>query len=234
MDDVAVSNFDGSVTVYFGTPGTLSDDSIHLDTNAESLGELIVADLNLDGFYDIAVTAPFEGEILIYVSNGVGGFMNESEPLRLKAWRGARHLIAGNFDGLGALDLAVAGPVIGIRHFKNSRETGLPLRSEDFEPADVIGMDSITSHTEIELGLVPLRGSEREQLVVKPDGKGPIAILGLDPIPAEGGLTLWQDVDLPSELFISEISANTDSDGDFSRDWIELFNRGTSTCWDGD
>ena len=76
---------------------------------------LACADFSGHGRRDIAVGAPYDGKVFLFVNQGGGVFTLTNLP----AWRGARDLAAGDFDGDGKMDLAVAGTTNGVAHFRN-------------------------------------------------------------------------------------------------------------------
>jgi len=62
--DVAVANTDGSVSVFFGLGNGGFRTPLHLSTGGtNSLRGIVCADLNGDGWPDIATAAPFQGTI---------------------------------------------------------------------------------------------------------------------------------------------------------------------------
>jgi hypothetical protein len=115
LPDLAVANKDGSVTVYFGTGGGAFGSPAHLHTGGHDLRGLACADLTGDGRRDIAVGAPYDGKVFLFINQGGGAFTATNLP----AWRGARDLAAGDFDGDGLSDLAVAGTTNGVAHFRS-------------------------------------------------------------------------------------------------------------------
>src|SRR6185295_5031800 len=76
---------------------------------------IALADFTGGGRRDIAVGAPYDGKVFLFVNQGGGAFTRTN----LAAWIGARDLAAGDFDGDGAIDLAVAGTTNGVAHFHN-------------------------------------------------------------------------------------------------------------------
>src|SRR5205809_1799436 len=115
LPDFAVANKDGSVTVYFGLGNARFGPPTHLHTTGTELRGIVCADLTGSGRRDIAVGAPYDGKVFLFVNQGGGTFTLTN----LAAWVGARDLAAGDFDGDGLLDLAVAGTTNGVAHFHN-------------------------------------------------------------------------------------------------------------------
>ncbi len=113
--DFAVANKDGTVTVYFGLGGAQFGAPVHLPTSGTELRGIALADLTGDGKPDIAVGAPYQGQIYLLVNEGSRTFSLSN----IVAWVGARDLAAGDFDGDGLNDLAVAGTTNGVSHFHN-------------------------------------------------------------------------------------------------------------------
>ncbi len=223
VQDVAVANQSGVLTVYYGQGGTLGP-PIHIEASMGPLTDVIIADMNRDGLGDVAVTAPAEGRVLVYLSDG-NGIESDTAPVVLNAWRGVRNLIAGNFDGTGGLDLAATGPLIGLRHYRNHGEEGGALEPGDFTTSDVPELAAVVGHFEVQMAVLPVSGSPRQHLAVKPMGEGPIAVLGLDPLQTEDEPSLWQELDLSSAILISEINANVAPEGGRPGGWIEIYNR---------
>src|SRR5438477_7897909 len=113
LPDFAVANKDGSVTVYFGLGNARFGPPTHLHTTGTELRGIVCADLTGDGRRDIAVGAPYDGKVFLFVNQGNGTFTLTN----LVAWVGARDLAAGDFDGDGLLALAVAGTTNRVAHF---------------------------------------------------------------------------------------------------------------------
>ena len=119
QEDLVVANTDGTVTVYFGKGGGRFNPPLHLRTGNRSLRGIVCADLNQDGLPDIAVAAPYAGQIFLFINQGQRLF---SFPQTIPMWYGARNLAAGDFNGDGIIDLVVAGPNNGLRQLKNLGE----------------------------------------------------------------------------------------------------------------
>jgi hypothetical protein len=115
-EDLAVSNTDGSVTVFYGLGSGRFSQPLHLHTGARGLRGILCADLTGDGRVDIAVAAPFSSKIFIFPNNGGRAFSTASE---LTAWYGVRNLIAADFNGDGRIDLAAAGPNMGLEQWSS-------------------------------------------------------------------------------------------------------------------
>src|SRR3954471_23030721 len=117
FEDLAVSNTDGTVTVYFGRGGGHFTQPLHLRTGERSLRGIVCGDLNGDGLPDIATASPYQSHILIFFNTGQRSF---SSARIVPAWYGVRNLVLGDFDGDGLLDLAAGGPNNGVRQFRNT------------------------------------------------------------------------------------------------------------------
>jgi hypothetical protein len=121
--DLAVSNTDGSVSVFFGTGQGRFAAPRHLLTVAgASLRGLVAADLNGDGRPDLAVAAPFQSRLFLFHFAMVGGVKDFSAAQSVPTWPGARNVEAGDFDGDGITDLAVAGPDNGLRQYRGQSD----------------------------------------------------------------------------------------------------------------
>ncbi|HEY2953525.1 MAG TPA: FG-GAP-like repeat-containing protein, partial [Verrucomicrobiae bacterium] len=100
---------------YFGLGNAQFGPPTHLHTAGTELRGIALADFTGDGLRDIAVGAPYDGKVFLFVNQGGGTFMLTNLP----AWRGARDLAAGDFDGDGLIDLVVAGTTNGVAHYHN-------------------------------------------------------------------------------------------------------------------
>jgi hypothetical protein len=113
--DLAVANKDGSITIFLGAGGGQFGPPTHLHTGGGELRGIACADFTGDGRRDIAVGAPYDGRVYLFINGGGGAFAATNLP----AWRGARDLAAGDFDGDGLTDLALAGTTNGVAHFRS-------------------------------------------------------------------------------------------------------------------
>lgn len=68
--DFAVSNLDGTVTVYLNEGAGEFADPIHLQSATKTLREIIAADLTGNGYLDLAVTAPHDNMVMIFPTRG--------------------------------------------------------------------------------------------------------------------------------------------------------------------
>lgn len=127
-EDLAVSNTDGSVSVFFGKGDGRFAPVLHLRTGARWLRGIACADFTGDGLTDVAVAAPFSSGIFLFPNHGGRTF---GSPRTVPAWAGVRNLIAADFDDDGLMDLAAAGPNMGLQQLKNAGEG-------TFEPKAVI------------------------------------------------------------------------------------------------
>lgn len=124
-NDLVAAGTDGSLTVYaglgqgvYGAPFYL-----HVPTNASgllpSLRGVVAADLNGDGWPDLAVAAPFEGWIHVFTNVGVGTIPPQfAAAPSIQAWRGVRDLAVADLIGDGRRTLLAAGPNAGLRAFQ--------------------------------------------------------------------------------------------------------------------
>lgn len=116
IEDLAVSNTDGSVTVFHGKGNGRFNSAIHLRTGARALRGVTCADLSGDGLLDVVVAAPFSGKIYWFANLGGRAFGSARE---IPAWPGVRNMVAADFDGDGRVDLAAAGPNRGVQQLLN-------------------------------------------------------------------------------------------------------------------
>ena len=193
-------------------------------------GKIIVADLNQDRLEDLAVAAPFDGKVIFFLNSGGGSF---SAPQTLDAWIGARNLAAGDFDGDGVTDLAVAGPQKGLRHYRGLGDGTFTI-SGDLPSLDPV--NQTFPKPVYVMQAVPSGDGSRDDLVVSHAESSRTWILSSNPTisPIDRVLDGSQQLNPPGidpsfPILISEFCASNDSviadeDGDFS-DWIELHNR---------
>lgn len=110
LPDLAASKVFGKVAVVFGEGGTDFSPVQFLSPPADT-GELrgiTTADFNGDGRPDIAIAAPYSGQVVLFASLGNQTF---GAPVVIEAWRGVRALLPLDLDGDGDQDLIAAGPV---------------------------------------------------------------------------------------------------------------------------
>jgi len=112
--DFAVSDKNGSVTLYFSLGGAGFEPPFYLQTGNHELRGIVAADFNKDGRLDIATASPFSGTIHVLLNRATKVF--EDSPVA--AWQGVRDLLAADFDGDGTSDLVAAGPGAGLRQYK--------------------------------------------------------------------------------------------------------------------
>jgi hypothetical protein len=181
--DLAVANKDGSVTVYFGLGGGEFGPPTHLHTGGSELRGIACADLTGDGHRDIAVGAPYDGQVYLFINQGAGAFTATNLP----AWRGARDLAAGDFDGDGVSDLAVAGTTNGVAHFRSLGGGAFELKTnvvtigtsddDDFpQPAYYLRAFRPAGATKDELAAA--RAQRQKVYVLAADAEGHLAIQG--------------------------------------------------------
>ncbi len=157
--DLAVSNLDGTVTVYLNAGAGRFGRPIHLYDGAQTLRDIVIGDLTGDGKPDIAAAAILDAAVVIFPGQGGGTF---GEPVRIGTWLYARNLATGDFDGDGALDLAVAGSAQGLRTYRRAPDG-------TFEPLSHIpelGTGFDWSKPVYSLKAVRSLGADRDDLVV--------------------------------------------------------------------
>ncbi|MGH9360992.1 MAG: FG-GAP repeat domain-containing protein, partial [Thermoanaerobaculia bacterium] len=193
--DLAASNLDGTVTVYFNGGRGEFKDPIHLRTGTLSLRGLILADLNCDGRLDIAAASPFSGHVSVFLSLGEGKFAG---PFALPAWPGARNLIAGDFRGDGKLDLVVAGPENGLRQYRACGEGPLPLAPVVERVADETSHSGRFPRPVYSLRLLRPPGASRDLLVATHAESNLVWVLAAD---AAGVLKVASRVEVSPRVY---------------------------------
>jgi FG-GAP-like repeat len=181
--DFAVANKDGTVTVYFGLGAARFGSPLHLPTPGSELRGLACADFSGNGRRDIAVGAPYDGKVFLFINQGGGVFTLTNLP----AWRGARDLAAGDFDGDGRMDLAVAGTTNGVAHFRNLGSGGFELMTNvvsigtaddsDF-PQPAYYLKSFRPPNATKDELVAARAQRTRVYVLATDADGRLAVQG--------------------------------------------------------
>ena len=117
--DLAVSNLDGTITVFWNDGEGKFGKPQHLLTRLGTLRQVIIAELTPDDrrhLPDIAACAMIDGVVVVFPNLGGGTF---GPPFQIKTWTFARNLTAADLDGDGRLELAVAGSGEGLRIYKN-------------------------------------------------------------------------------------------------------------------
>jgi hypothetical protein len=130
--DLALANTDGTVTLYFGAGDGSFGPATHLQTGAQELRGIVCADFAGVGRTDIAVAAPYAGNVYLFINQGGGVF---APAQTLPMWRGARNLTAGDFDGDGLTDLVVAGTTNGLRQLRSMGGGAFTTVTNVTEPA---------------------------------------------------------------------------------------------------
>lgn len=118
--DFAVSDKNGSVTVYLSAGASGFRDPLFLSTGTNELRGIVAADVNRDGRPDLLTVSPFDGMVHVFLNQGAGAFTDHP----FFAWIGARDLVVGDFDGDEILDLGVAGVYRGLQQYRGLGEGG--------------------------------------------------------------------------------------------------------------
>jgi hypothetical protein len=139
--DLVAGDNDGSLTVLFGKGDRTFHPPQFLDTgDRRGVRDVIVANLFGDARPEIAAAHPFTGQLVVFNITGTGRTF--SPPRMVPSWTGARSLAAGDFNGDGKMDLAVAGSGDGFREFRGDGLGGfaaLPIPNGISAPPARIG-----------------------------------------------------------------------------------------------
>ncbi|HEU0010647.1 MAG TPA: FG-GAP-like repeat-containing protein, partial [Verrucomicrobiae bacterium] len=129
---------------------------------------------------DVAVAAPYAGEVLLFINQG-GSF---GPPLSLPAWPGARNLRAGDFDADGHPDLVIGGTTNGLRQLRTTgggafvtvtNITSLSATNDEFpKPFYVLTVFRPTGATHDEL--VATHADSRVVWVLAPGASGALGV----------------------------------------------------------
>lgn len=190
--DLAVGNSDGTVTVWFGLGNGRFEQVRHLRTGGGDLRGIACADFNGDTRPDIATVSPYDGTIYLFLNQGNRRF---DSVVNLAAWLGARNLAAGDFDGDGWQDLAVAGTTNGVRQYRGLGDGGFVV---------VTNLAALATSTEARkfpkpvFTLKTLRSSSgtRDELVITHAHTNRVWVLGAD---ANGRLEVKSSVIIETE-----------------------------------
>lgn len=71
-------------------------------------GDMITADFDNDGLFDLAVTNPDSGTVAVYRNTSATESIRFDPPLFFPAWKSVREMSAADFDGNGMIDLVVS------------------------------------------------------------------------------------------------------------------------------
>jgi len=162
--DLAVSNLDGTVTVFLNQGGEFAA-PIHLRTETTTLRDVLIADLTGDGRNDIAAASLLDGSVIVFAAKGGGAF---DAPLKIPTWKGARNMAVGDFDGDGAMELVIAGGREGLRQYRRNAEgvfqpvVTLPQFAAGIESLD----DDYVGKPVFSLRTIRLLGGSKDELVV--------------------------------------------------------------------
>ena len=160
---------------------------------------IVAADFTGDGIIDLAVANSTSEDISILRGNGFGGF----EPLQTiplgDDFQDQQFLIAGNFTGGGAIDLAVASGSTGDVLILKGDGHG------DFQPAQLISLaDGSNALAAIAAG--DFAGDGKSELAAVTSGNNEPDRLLVLANEGNGTLTLQQQLDLGDSLGIDSIA----------------------------
>jgi hypothetical protein len=105
VPDYAVANYEGSVSVLFGTPGGGFTASPRVATGAGTIG-VLANDFNRDGKTDLAGVSVRRADVTVMLGNGNGTFL---PPIRYRVGGDPWEIAAADLNGDGNLDILANG-----------------------------------------------------------------------------------------------------------------------------
>ncbi|MDO8209640.1 FG-GAP-like repeat-containing protein [Conexibacter sp. CPCC 206217] len=145
--DIVTSNADGTVTFIanvaqgvFLTPQTVSSGQ-----GPAALGDVAVADLDGDGYLDVAVTDEAHGRVIVMWGDGSPSPLSPNRSSAFPVGNGPKAIAIGDMDGDGRPDIVAAGDSLSVliagsnRNFGSLTSTPVQSRLTDVELADADG-----------------------------------------------------------------------------------------------
>ena len=126
--DIATGDADGTIDVLYGDGSSGFAAREVLETGTATLRGIVTADFDGAGRQDIAAADPFTGVMILYL-NDVGG-RSFGEKRVVETWKGARNLVAEDFDGDSNVDLVLGGAGVGLRQFSGDGAGGFTATTD--------------------------------------------------------------------------------------------------------
>jgi hypothetical protein len=184
---------------------------------------LAVADFTGDGLRDIAVAAPGEQVIYLFI-NGAG--RQFAAPTTLPGWFGVRDLATGDFDGDGLVDLVAAGTTNGLVQYRSLGDgtfQSFPALTNLASTAGIDADDFDFPQPAYYLKAYRYPGESRDELVVSFAQRGKVWVLHPD---ANGRLVVAGDVENVSLTSLDVGRILTPADSGAPPDLLTAYSRG--------
>ncbi len=229
--DIISANLDGTLSLIFATTDGKFLPARHIRTGAEEFRAVIAANFNTDAFPDIAAASPMDGKLVVYLNDGSGNFADQ---LRIPAWVGVRNLAVGDFDGDGKMDLAAAGPGVGLRHYRNTGNAQFQAMGDVPQliapgaelPRPVYTLRTLRSLDGLRDDLLATH-AESSSLYIISTKSATLESRATEPALPVERLSAWRTFQSPlilSEAQITNTSTLAAADGSYGA-WVEIFNR---------
>ena len=223
--DPPITNVFCQTNFQFGCVGLVTNLSTNVWYSEGPFGfrGLAVADFTGDGLGDIAVAAPGEQVIYLFV-NGPG--RQFAAPTALPGWFGVRDLATGDFDGDGRSDLVAAGTTNGVVQYRSLGDGTFQVFPPLTNLASTVGVDFDDfdfPQPAYYLKSYRYPGDTQDELVVSFAQRNKIWVLHAD---ATGQLVVTGDVENVSLTSLDVGRILTPADSGEPPDLVTAYSRG--------